>query len=298
MSKYRKINDQWSLYKYGESYKAVYIKSAARRKNQHIPLYPELEGLTPSERSIAWASLCNQTTGGIIKLNEPKKESKSARPVEERLAASLSRTKARILELALCNEFTFFCTFTQDSEKVGSRFDLAAFRKDLAQFIRNQNRGREQKIQYLLIPERHKDGAWHMHGLFSGLEIGRDLIEFTLADRLPHRLRNCLKNGQKVYNWGKIAQKFGFFTATEIKSHSAVSRYITKYVTKEVAAQGLKEGRHLFFASQGLKGRETVIKNGVGIDGELVRCPFSDNEFDFENEYVKIKWIDPSKEGE
>lgn len=298
MSKYQKINDQWSLYRYGDSYKAVYIKSAARRKYEGLPLFPEFDGLSPSERSIAWVSLCNQTFGGIMTLREPEKKKKTARPVEERLASSLSRTRSRILELALCNEFTFFCTFTQDEKKVGSRFDLATFRKDLAQFIRNQNRGREEKIQYLLIPERHKNGAWHFHGLFLGLEIGKDLSEFTLADRIPHRLRKCLKSGQKVYNWSKIAKKFGFFTATEIKSHSAVSRYITKYVTKEVAIQGLEEGRHLFFASQGLKGRETVIKNGVGEDGELVRCPFSDNEWTFENEHVKIKWIDPPKNGE
>ena len=230
-------------------------------------------------------------------LKDPEKEKKVVRPIGERLAASLSRTKSRILELALCNEFTFFCTFTQDSEKVCSRFDLAAFRKDLAQFVRNQNRGRKVKIQYLLIPERHKDGAWHMHGLFSGLEIGKDLAEFTLSDRLPHKIRKCLKSGQKVYNWGKIAKKFGFFTATEIKSHTAVSRYITKYVTKEVAEQGLEEGRHLFFASQGLKGRETLIKYCIGADGEIVRCPFADDEWNYENDFVKIKWIDPLNEG-
>ena len=295
MSKYQKINDRWSLYRYGDSYKAVYIKKGFERILEHTSLYPELDGLDPQMRSLVWHYICNQTTGGV-KLPKPEKKKKTVRPVDARLSSSMSRTKSRILELALCNEFTFFCTFTQDEKKVGSRFDLAAFRKDLAQFIRNQNRGRENEIKYLLIPERHKNGAWHFHGLFMGLEIGKDLSEFTLSDHIPYRLRKCLKSGQKVYNWSKIAKKFGFFTATEIKSHNAVSRYITKYVTKEVAHQGLESGGHLFFASQGLKGRVPVIKNGVGEDGELVRCPFSDSEWTFENEYVKIKWIDPPKD--
>lgn len=298
MSKYRKINDVWSLYKYGEKYKAVYIKSAARRKYEGIPLFPEFEGLPLELRSTMFQSISSQTSGSVMTFLEPEKEEKKKRPIDERLASSISRTKSRILELALCNEFTFFCTFTQDEKKVCSRFNLAAFRKDLAQFVRNQNRGRGQKIQYLLIPEQHKDGAWHMHGLFSGLEIGKDLTEFTLADHIPTRLRKMIKSGEKVYNWGKIAQKFGFFTATEIKSTGAVSSYITKYVTKDVAKQGLSDGRHLFFASQGLKGRETVIYNGIGEDGELVRCPFSDDEWSFENDYVKIKWIDVQKNGQ
>lgn len=292
MSKYRRINDSWNLYKYGNKYKVVYIKCASRRIYEGVPLFPEFDGLPIELRSMMFQSISSQTTGGVMAFEVPEKAPKKTRPVEERLAASISRTKSRILELALCNEFTFFCTFTQDEKKVGSRFDLGAFRKDLAQFVRNQNRGREKKIQYLLIPEQHKNGAWHMHGLFMGLEIGSDLVEFSLSDRIPERIKKSIRNGEKVYNWVKYARKFGFFTATEVKNQGAVSSYITKYVTKDVARQGLTENRHLFFASQGLKGRETVIRGGVGMDGEIVRCPFSDNEFDFENDWVKIKWIE------
>lgn len=259
MPKYRKINDLWSLYKYGNKYKVVYIKCGSRR-------------------------ISGEDTNSVKELKEDNIS-------EERLSASLSRTKSRILELALCNEFTFFCTFTQDKNKVVSRFDLSAFRKDLAQYIRNQNRGREDKIQYLLIPERHKDGAWHMHGLFSGLIIGEDLFEFSLSDNIPQRIKKSIKNGEMVYNWDNYSKKFGFFTATRIKSTGAVSSYITKYVTKEVAKQGLEEGRHLFFASQGLKGKEAIVYNNFDLNCELVRCPFLDNEWSFENDYVKVKWL-------
>ena len=95
-----------------------------------------------------------------------------------------------------------------------------------------------------------------------------------------------------MYNWPKYAKKYGFFTATAIKDKVAASSYITKYVTKDVAKQALESGRHLFFASHGLKGREVVVHDNVDQGGELVFCPISDGEWDFENDYVKVKWID------
>ena len=91
-----------------------------------------------------------------------EKEQPQGGSEEERLRSSISRAKSRVNELALCNEFEYFCTFTQ-SDELRDRFDLKAFRKDFAMFVRNENRRREKKIKYLLVPERHKDGAWHMH---------------------------------------------------------------------------------------------------------------------------------------
>ena len=264
MSKYKKINDVWNAYYYGNKIKVVYIKVASRRIKTE-----------------------NQLTG----YQSPKEDNDNLS--EERLQASLSRTKSRIFELALCNEFSHFCTFTQDQTKVEDRFDLTTFRKDFAQYVRNQNRTRTEKIKYLLIPERHKtDGAWHLHGLLSGLKVGEDLTEFTLNDHIPYRLREMIENGEKVYNWCKYAGKFGYFTASEIKNKNASASYITKYVTKDMVKQGREAHEHLFFASQGLKGREQIIFNSFDECGELISCPFSDSEWDYENDYVKVKWID------
>lgn len=97
-----------------------------------------------------------------------KKSSRKAARKRSVYAPQSPAAKARVNELALCNEFEYFCTFTQ-SDELRDRFDLKAFRKDFAMFVRNENRRREKKIKYLLVPERHKDGAWHMHGLLMGL---------------------------------------------------------------------------------------------------------------------------------
>ena len=298
MSKYRLIHDVWHAYSYGDKIKVVYVKASARRISKQETLFSELEGLPEGLKADAIRSTVYG--GNVVALSSegdfpeaPRRGSSAeGKDTEERFQASISRTKNRIFELAMCNEFTMFCTLTQDEKKVRNRYDLETFRKDFAHFVRNQNRSRELPIKYLLIPEQHKDGAWHIHGFFSGLEEGTDLTAFTLADRLPYRLRKMIKNGETVYNWPKYAKKYGFFTATAIKDKIAASSYITKYVTKDVAKQALESGRHLFFASQGLKGREVVVHDNIDQGGELVFCPISDGEWDFENDYVKVKWID------
>lgn len=185
----------------------------------------------------------------------------------ERFESSLSRTKSTIFELALCNKFEYFCTFTQDVQKVSDRFDLNEFRARLSQFVRNQNRYRsaENKIEYLLIPEEHKDGAWHMHGLIRGL---------TDDD---------LKINEHGYlDWYKYRDRFGFFSCSKIKSHEACSRYITKYVSKSLFTTKIKNGGHMFFASKGLARKECASE---------YPCDSSMSEqWDFENDYVKIRW--------
>ena len=299
MVKYRKINDVWNAYQYGDRIKIVYIKNAVRRQKTNEKLFPELEGIPENLLPLAIHSTIHG--GNVVAENhsseeKPKAKKEKSEDNPERLSASISRTKSKIFELAMCNEFSYFCTFTMSPEKVKDRFDLDNLQKSFSQYIRNLNRGRENKIIYLLIPERHKDGAWHLHGLIEGLQIGEDLREFSLDEFLPYRIRKMLISGENVYNWDKYSSKYGFFTATKVKNKQAAASYICKYITKEVAKQGREMGRHLFFASQGLKRRETLIYNSKDDSGNRIFCPFSDDEWDFENDHVKIKWVDPFTE--
>lgn len=250
-------HDYWSLYDYGDVIKVVYIKSAPS-----LPT-PEREPFFPDER----------------KVKKPTFQ-KFEKPDDERFKNSVSRSKARIFELAMCNEFTHFCTFTQD-ESMRDRFDLKTFRKDFAQLVRNINRNRPEggKIKYLLIPEQHKNGAWHMHGLLMGL-TPEDLRPFNLSEKLPYRIREQIENGETVYDWSRYRRAFGYFTCTEIKNHTACSKYITKYISKDLQKTVREGGEHLFFASQGLNGRETIVKNCFD------SCPIS--QWDYENDFVKV----------
>jgi hypothetical protein len=180
----------------------------------------------------------------------------------------------------MCNEFTHFCTFTQD-EKKRDRFDLKEFRKDFAMLVRNLNRERADgaKIKYLLIPEQHKNGAWHMHGLLMGL-TDNDLREFSLSEKLPEHIRKQLAKGVKVYDWTRYRRAFGYFTCTEIQNQSACAKYTTKYISKDLQKTVRESGEHLFFASQGLKSRDVIIKQSFD------KCPVE--KWDFENDFIKV----------
>ena len=294
--KYSRGNDLYSIYAYGnDAIKIVYYRNIKNRaKFEPYPLFDELADIPARYRGMAAKAI----VAGELQFPElPKpaqraEKNKNAHNAGERFKQSVSRARARVFELAMCNEFTHFCTFTQSGE-MRDRFDLKAFRKDFSQFVRDENKKHPGRpIKYLLIPEQHMHsrkaadvGAWHMYGLLSGLTYD-DLRLFTLREKLPQNIRKVLKNGEKVYNWERYSKKFGFFTCSEIVSQEGCAKYITKYITKDLNTQQRAAGEHLFFASQGLKGRETVLKNEAN-------CPFT--EWDFENEYVKIKWLSLSE---
>ena len=265
------LHDVYNAYAYGDTVKIVYIKRARR-------LEKPFEGfnwsyLDPPKRATPRKIGC-EPYEPIMRLRTLE----SSDEKNARFSQSISRTKSRVFELAACNEFQHFCTFTQD-EKLRDRFDLSDFRKDFAQLVRNINRGRETKIKYLLIPEQHKNGAWHMHGLLSGLQSD-DLRPFELTENIPERLKKMIRGGTAVYDWTRYRRAFGYFTCTEIESREACAKYVTKYISKDLQKTVRESGEHLFFASQGLKGRQTLIKNCAD------PCPVE--KWDFENDFIRI----------
>lgn len=170
-----------------------------------------------------------------------------------KLEQSLSRTKARVLELALCNSWELFGTFTLSQDK-HDRNDLEAFARSFPKFIRNLNKAPGRQIRYLLIPEQHKDGAWHMHGLFSG--IPSDMLHrFTAADGVPVKL---VRGG--FYDWPLYRKRFGFVSLGPVRDATATALYVTKYITKELCTAAVGLNKHLFFSSQGLKRAQEVCR--------------------------------------
>lgn len=264
------LHDVYNAYAYGDTVKIVYIKCARRLEKPFTGFY----NTEPEKRVIPKNIGCSEyfPLVRLCTLDDVRKCENA------RFSQSISRTKSRVFELAACNEFQHFCTFTQD-EKLRDRFDLSDFRKDFAQLVRNINRGRETKIKYLLIPEKHKNGAWHMHGLLSGFQPD-DLRPFELTENIPERLKKMIRSGTTVYDWTRYRRAFGYFTCTEIESREACAKYVTKYISKDLQKTVREGGEHLFFASQGLKGRKTLIKNCAD------PCPVE--KWDFENDFIRI----------
>lgn len=201
----------------------------------------------------------------------------------ERVAASLSRTRNTVYEIAACNDFQWFFTGTLNPEW-HDRNDLGEFRKKLSQAIRDFRKKTGDSVYYLLIPERHKSGAWHVHGLLGGLPVER-LHRFEPNERLPLRILKRVREHEDVYNWEYYSKKFGFTTLTPIRDKAATTAYITKYITKEMTVDALESGAHLYYASIGLK-RADVLFAGSGV------AAFGSLDYDYENDYVRVKNLD------
>lgn len=147
--------------------------------------------------------------------------------------SSIIRTRTTIEDLCLCNQFDLFCTFTFDPKRFNSR-KIAYCKSYMNHWTHNQKFRGSPLLQYLIVPERHKSGAIHFHALLKNYQ-GR------LKDS-GHK-----QGGRIIYNipyWS-----FGFSTAVKIDNQEAVSRYIRKYITKDMIL--LPCGKR-YYCSQGL----------------------------------------------
>lgn len=190
----------------------------------------------------------------------------------DKLAASLSRARRTILELALCNDWTYFVTLTLNKDK-HDRFDLRSWDKTFKQWLRDQ-RKKGYTISYLLVPERHDDGAWHMHGL---LNVDMPLVSFEDLRYKGRKVPSYLVNNG-YFNWPAYEKKFGFNSLALVRNHIAVSYYVTKYVTKDMSRCVSDVGSHMHYHSGGLN---TSVKHG-DIYGDVKYLDgFLDHVYDF-----------------
>lgn len=193
-----------------------------------------------------------------------------------KLSSSISRTKRVVLELALANDWDYFITMTLDQKKV-DRFDLDAWHSKFQEWLKYRRKKYGWKIDYLLVPEQHGDGAWHCHGLIRGV-MPLDLVPFSNMDkagyrtddgrRLPRKLRDS-----DYLDWPEYRLTFGFVSLGKLQSKEAASFYVTKYITKDLARCVSTCGKHMYWASKGLnrprKFGEFEDRNSY-IDGLLV----------------------------
>lgn len=193
---------------------------------------------------------------------------------------NISRTRSKIWEYSTCNKFDAFITLTLNKDKM-NRYDLDAFIKALGQFIRDNRKRKGSDIEYLLIPEKHADGAYHMHGLIKGINTD-ELKAFTLKDKIPMKIKNLIKQGRTIYNWIPYSEKFGWVTLEEIHNQEAVSKYITKYIKKDIGVSVSEKHKKSYYCSRGLKKAEIIKK---GTFPTAIRNAL---QFNFENDFVGL----------
>lgn len=135
---------------------------------------------------------------------------------------SVHRAKTKVYDICMLNDFRFFCTFTFDASCVDreSASDCRAAFRSFTKALRRAN----SDFGYLAIPEHHADGkAIHIHALF------------TDVSGVPSGHFTSRSNGERVEVLNVPGWRFGFSTAIPMDDNKlAVSKYITKYVTKDM----------------------------------------------------------------
>lgn len=173
-----------------------------------------------------------------VQVNSNSGEIRSDKSIYHSINSSLSRTINTIYDLASSNVWDWFLTFTFDSKKV-DRYDYDLCYSKLSKFLNNLKNKKCADLKYLVVPEYHKDGAVHFHGLISG--VSDDFFEHSGI--------------KDIYNF--TPYKFGFSTATKVQSTHKVSNYITKYITKDLI---VNSKRKRYLCSKGLMRPEIVCE--------------------------------------
>lgn len=81
---------------------------------------------------------------------------------ERALEVSRARARAAVRDIALCNQFDYFITWTLDGSLI-NRYDADEVKRRVLTFLKNKVH--RNGFAYVIVPEFHKDGAIHFHGL-------------------------------------------------------------------------------------------------------------------------------------
>ncbi len=231
----------------------------------------------------------NETQWTLLSLNDEVYRKKGKRTIDyvpgfltdekEKERVSLCRTKRRIKEICLCNDFEYFMTVTVSSENC-DRFSLQDVQDKMKKIFKKIKR-KYSEFKYIFITEEHKKGGFHFHGMIKGISTN-DLIQFTLDDNIPLKMKQLIFMGELLYHFKIFDDEMGWNTFSPIKDYNKCCNYITKYITKDCVKN---ESNQIYFCSRGLKKPQEEFM----INQDLKQI-FGENIF--ENEYCQKKDFD------
>lgn len=192
----------------------------------------------------------------------------------DNMQRSMRRARAKLRRLAMANSFEYFVTLTLDKTRI-DRYDPKVIIKALNTWL--DNMVRRNGLRYILVPERHKDGALHFHGFFAA-----DRLELTDSGHSD----SC---GNPVYNlpqWG-----YGFSTALRLRGeYPRAVGYVCKYIGKQ---QGERPMGRWYYSGGRLK---EPAKTYTDLDFEDLTA--RNDSFVFDAPASKIAVIHTKMEGE
>lgn len=196
------------------------------------PIFRPEGGLESRDRAF-WAGDAPAASHGPQKAAKRPPAAADAAANRER---SMRRAASQMRDICLSTPFRYFVTLTLDPAKI-DRHDMEALTRVLNRWA--DNRVRRNGLAYVLVPERHKDGAIHLHGFFTEsvqlLDSGTMKLPGAKRPRRPRDAKQRAEweaaGAKPVYNipgW-----TLGFSTAIPLDgAYEAAVAYCCKYVRK------------------------------------------------------------------
>ena len=248
--------------------------------SSYAKIYPDFVKIIKYNRPVVVLN-CKEEggAGGLSKQDE-----------QDYLEKSINRTKTRISDYILCNDFTHFVTFTFDrkNSKVKSeedRHDLRKMSKLLITWVNteqvNHFRRHGRKFGYLIVPERHKNGAWHFHAVFQGYK--NEIEDFYSSKNKYLTVDEIRSKNKKPKNKRGFLPRYtlGRSEIAPVKDKFRMSSYIKKYITKELINEKYKKR---YWASRNLKLPEiieNIVESSTTISKEYLL-----KEYDYHKIYI------------
>lgn len=248
----------------------------------YAKIYPDSIKIIKYHRPIVFHNFSEYKDTSAILMNEENSEE------NDYLQKSINRTKTKISDYVLCNNFSHFATFTFDprNPKVKSeenRHDFQKMSSLLKNWLKteqlNHFRRHGRKFRYLIVPERHKNGAWHFHALLEGYQ---NSTEGFYTRKNKYITVSELKKTKKDKNRKFIVRyKLGRSEIAPIKDKTKMSSYIKKYITKELIQD---KNAKRYWASRNLKTPE-IIPNFIS-ESQKIPEQFLIAKHDYHNIYI------------
>lgn len=200
------------------------------------------------------------------------------------LQRSVKRTRDCVFDYANATIWEWFCTFTFDAnyvDKKGNKLDRSNFEivsSKMTAWLRNMRLRYCPNMKYVLVPEKHKDGSWHFHGLFAdceGLQFVAAINMQKMYKGKPNKYYGMplVRNGEQVFDISRFT--LGFTDCTRVRDTKKVANYILKYITKDLCCD--VRNRKRYWNSKNLeKPSESCFLNELefysSVDSLIVEC--------------------------
>jgi len=225
------------IYDYGEEkqyrfYSKVYVKSE-EEKNKNEDEEDKKENEDEKQNS---------------KDNKSQNEEKSDN--NRSIISSLNRTVNKIYEHARANDWEYFVTLTFNNNI--DRYDYGECSHCVHKFLDNTKKTNPD-MKYIVVPELHKDGAYHFHGIFSNIPnvamVDSGVYSFGKytwkKETIPP---NLLDKCRLIYSMGRY--NYGYSDIQKVEDSKKTANYICKYITKELVVA--TKGKRRYWASRNL----------------------------------------------